>query len=156
MLSEEYKSIRLLWNDLGITDYYRFVFESVVVELSPKERSVFFEQEIASLEKTCSDLKKLTKDIKTREKILLLLRNFEEILLESEINSKLANDILFAFKNLRAISISIVKSFVCLREFNYFNHIKYDYENINKKKFFFERNYLIKVLTILIVDEIRY
>ena len=145
MFSEDSKSIRNLWNEVGVIDYYRFVFESIVNELLPKEKACFLELELENLEKVYDDLLQLTKEIQTREKILILIRHFEGILLESEINSKLANDILFAFKNLRMISINIVKIFDNLREFNHYNNMKFDYDKINKKKFFFEKNYLIKV-----------
>ena len=128
-----------------MTDYYRLVFESIVGDLSIKEKSYFLESEILYLEKIFEELKKLTKEIQTREKILVLLRHFEEILIENEINSKLANDILFSFKNLRLISINIVKYFKNLREFYHLNNYKFDVEKINKKKFHIERSYLVKV-----------
>jgi hypothetical protein len=121
------------------------IFESVIGDLSNKEKTYYLESELVYLERICEDLKKLTKEIQTREKILILLKHFEEILIENEINSKMANDILFSFKNLRVISINIVKSFKNLRDFNHYNNYKFDVEKMNKKRFYFERNYLIKV-----------
>ena len=104
IVSEEYLSIRTIWEEIGITEQYKFIFDSIINLISTREKSYFLEFELASLEKIYEDLKKLSKEIKTREKILTLLRHFEDILLESEINSKLANDILFSFKQLRLLS----------------------------------------------------
>ena len=145
ILNDDFKLIRIIWNEIGITEHFRFIFESIVNEISPKEKENFMEFELASLERIFEDLKKLSKEIKTREKIITLLRHFEEILIESEINSKLANDILFSFKNLRLLTINIVKLFSNLREFNHYNNFKFDHEKINKKKLYFDRNYLAKV-----------
>lgn len=47
--SEEMNTIQLMWEDLGVTESYKVVFENVVVDLDSQIRKDFLAFEITSL-----------------------------------------------------------------------------------------------------------
>lgn len=49
--SEEFENIRILWDDLGVTENYKNIFESLRKDIDPIMKQDLFEQEIDSLGK---------------------------------------------------------------------------------------------------------
>ena len=46
---EDYTNIKMLWDDLGVTDNYKLIFESLSKDIDPIMKQDLFEHEFASL-----------------------------------------------------------------------------------------------------------
>ena len=49
--TEEINVISSLWDDLGVTDYYRIIFESLMKDLDTQMKKEFLDHEMSSLKK---------------------------------------------------------------------------------------------------------
>jgi len=145
-ISEEMSIIHQLWDDLGVLENYRVIFRYICLELDHNAKNGFLEFELSSLRKLHDYFSKLTKEMQGRERVISLLRQYNNFLENDNISPKLTSDITQTFKNLRILSINIVHIFIQIREISSYNILcgKYDFDKINKS-FNYDRNYLIKV-----------
>lgn len=118
-----YQQIKSLWESLGVTLSFRSIFNNVSVQLVQIYRDGYFNYEINQLTSIFNKVSKINKDIDSREKIIELLKKYDEyILLEEakdkqiENDVKLINDIKKSLGDLRKISLSLVSSYVSLRK----------------------------------------
>ena len=146
-LSEELNIIQSIWDDLGVQENYRVIFQYISLELDAHSKKGFMEFELNSLNKLYDYFTKLTKEMLARERILSLLRQYNNFLENDNISQKLTTDIIQSFKNLRILSINIVNKFIQIRELSSYSILcgKYDFDKLNKA-FNYDRNYIIKVI----------
>ncbi len=145
-ISEEMNIIQSMWDDLGVLENYRVIFRYICLELDPTARKGFLDFEQQSLKKIYDFFSKLTKEIQGRERVISLLRQYNNFLENDNISPKLTSDITQTFKNLRILSINIVHIFIQIREISSYSILcgKFDFDRLNKN-FNYDRNYLIKV-----------
>ena len=153
-LKEQYKNIKKLWNDLGVTKEFQKVFEELSKKLSKKLKKEYYDYEMSQLNKFRDNLIKLSKNITSREKTIYLLKEldinyFQEITKDkpnTSILDKITGDIVQAIKHLRIHSVNAVNHMAKIRDICSYNIIcgKYDLDKINKI-YFFDKNYLIKM-----------
>lgn len=151
--AEDMNIVQSMWDDLGVKDDYRTIFEQIAKELDESSRKEFFEFENSSLKKFSDNLQKLSKEIQNREKSLTFLQQFTDFHI-SETNSakrealteKNLADIIQCFKNFRIQSINIVNHYNKIREICSYNIIngKFNLDKLNKN-YLFDRNYLLKM-----------
>lgn len=168
---EKYITIKSLWNETGVTDNYRTVYENIASQLETVYRNEYFDFEINSLKKYKEELVKLSTEIGAREKSLQLLNHLDKILSqdsethENNFNNpnnlaQTINDVIKTFQHLRVLSINIVNHFIKMRKISSFGILsgKYDLDKINQGAYgssnlpsnidllyHFDRNYLIKM-----------
>jgi hypothetical protein len=135
-----------MWDDLGVTEDYRMIFDNIAKELEDNLRKEFFDFEISSLKRFSDNLIKLSKEINGREKSIMMLHQFDDTLSKDKISEKLLNDMIQCIKNIRIQSINIVNHFNKIREICSYNVLggKFNLEKINKV-YLYDRNYLIKM-----------
>lgn len=153
-LKEQYKNIKKLWNDLGVTKEFQKVFEELSKKLSKKLKKEYYDYEMSQLNKFRDNLIKLSKNITSREKTIYLLKEldinyFQEITKDkpnTSILDKITGDIVQAIKHLRIHSVNAVNHMAKIRDICSYNIIcgKYDLDKINKI-YCFDKNYLIKM-----------
>jgi hypothetical protein len=145
-VSEEMSIIQSLWDDLGVLENYRVIFRYICLELDHTTKKSFLEFELTSLRKLYEHFSKLTKEMQGRERVISLLRQYNNFLENDNISPKLTSDITQTFKNLRILSINIVHIFMQIRELSSYSILcgKFDFDRVNKN-FNYDRNYLIKV-----------
>ena len=111
-----YSQIKSLWSMLGVTSSYKNIFDNVSLQLVPIYREGYYNYEIKQLMNLSTLINKTNKDIESREKIIQLIKKFDEYI-KLEENSqnttsipfdKLIADITKTLGDLRAISLSIV------------------------------------------------
>ena len=148
VLEEELNLVHSIWDDLGVTEEYRQVFESIVKELDEQIRKELFEFEITNLKKFSDCLFKLSKDINSRDKNITQLRIFDESLSDNKekLSEKVLAEIIQCIRNLRIQSINIVHHFNKIREISSYNLMagKFNLEKLNKT-YIYDKNYLIKM-----------
>ncbi len=148
VLEEELNLVHSIWDDLGVTEEYRKVFESIVKELDEQTRKELFEFEITSLKKFSNSLYKLSKDINSRDKNVSQLRILGESLSDNKekLSEKVLSEITQCIRNLRIQTINIVYHFNKIREISSYNLMagKFNLEKLNKT-YVYDKNYLIKM-----------
>jgi hypothetical protein len=169
---EKFILIKSLWNETGVTEAYRSVYENIACQLEPVYRNEYFDFEMNSLKKYKEKLVKLSNEIGAREKSLQLLNHFDKILSQdpemqennnynnSNHLAKTINDIIKTFQHLRVLSINIVNHFIKMRKISSYGILsgKYDLDRINTQAvglsnlpsnvdslYHFDKNYLIKM-----------
>lgn len=145
-ISDEMILIQSLWEDLGVLESFRVIFRYICLELDQNSKKGFQEFELNSLKKLNDYFNKLTKEIQGRERVISLLRQYNNFLENDNISPKLTSDITQTFKNLRILSINIVHIFIQIREISSYSILcgKYDFDKLNKN-LNYDRNYMIKV-----------
>ena len=152
--NKQLTKVEQMWDDLGVTDDFRAVFNENLSTLPKKRKMQMYKQEEKNLQRFADCLFKLSKSIYERENTILLIKDldityYEEKLNENQ-NEEEQNSILSkleqAFKHLRIHSVNSVNHMTKLREtFSYDNLCgKYNFDNINPE-FNYNRNYLIKM-----------
>ena len=151
--SEEMNIIQSMWDDLGVLDSYRVIFRYICLELDQNTKKSFLEYELSSLRKLYEYFSKLTKEMQGRERVISLLRQYNNFLENDNISPKLSSDISQTFKNLRILSINVVHIFIQIRELSSYSILcgKFDFDRVSKN-FNYDRNYLIKVNNVKIIE----
>jgi hypothetical protein len=145
--NEEYNVVQTMWDDLGVTEDYRQIFDSIAIEMDDRLRKEFFETEVSSMMRLSENLTKLNREVQSREKSMIMLHKFDEAFSRfNEVSEKIINDMKQCVKNIRIQSINIVNHFNKIREICSYEIIggKFDLDKINKV-YNFDRNYLIKM-----------
>ena len=146
-----YSQIKSLWSMLGVTSSYKNIFDNVSLQLVPIYREGYYNYEIKQLMNLSTLINKTNKDIESREKIIQLIKKFDEYI-KLEENSqnttsipfdKLIADITKTLGDLRAISLSIVNSYTKIRKEISYDVLmnKHDLDNIVN----FNRQYLLQM-----------
>ena len=152
ILDENFSSLIDLWNDLGVTNKFRYQFNKSLSPLSNEEKEISIKNEIKNLNKFRKNLMKFTDDVTQREKNIQLLREYDKkvksVFLKGakKLNNSNLNDIIKIIEELRYNSINCVNSLIKLRELSYYKSLKGKY-NFNKmnKNYIYNNDYLIKM-----------
>jgi hypothetical protein len=146
-ITEEMNMIQSFWDDLGVQESFRVIFKYICLELDQNSKKGYQEFELSNLKKLSEYFTKLTKEMQGRERVISLLRQYNNFLENDNISPKLTSDIIQTFKNLRILSINIIHIFLQIREITSYSILcgKFDFNKINKN-FNYDRNYLIKVI----------
>jgi hypothetical protein len=144
---QDFSEVLALWEDLGVTESYRLIFDSIAQELDQSFRKDFFEFELNSLKELQEQLKRLSQEVKARDKTIELLLRFDKLLIkEKEPETRVIDDIVKTLSHLRVLSVNIVKNLVKFRKMS--SHLilsgKFDAEKINRN-YAFDALYLIKM-----------
>lgn len=148
---EEYSTIINYWDDLGVTEVYRNIFDNTLEGLEPSFKKDFLDFETNSLKKFSDHLTKLSEEITAREKTIELFYKFDKLLAikekeKEEVGKKILDDIMSTITKFRILSINIVNHFMKIREISSYGVLvgKYELDNISRN-FTFDKNYLIKI-----------
>jgi hypothetical protein len=153
MFSEELNIVQSMWDDLGVTEGFRMLFEGIARELEESLRKEFIDFEIGALKKFSDNLmvnlffiKKLSKEIQNREKTIQLMQQFNETIEKEGFNENYIQDLVQCIKNIRIMSVNIVNYFIKIREICSYHILggKFDLDRLNKV-YQYDRNYLIKM-----------
>ena len=152
ILDENFSSLIDLWNDLGVTNKFRYQFNKSLYPLSNEEKEISIKNEIKNLNKFRKNLMKFTDDVTQREKNIQLLREYDKkvksVFLKGakKLNNSNLNDIIKIIEELRYNSINCVNSLIKVRELSYYKSLKGKY-NFNKmnKNYIYNNDYLIKM-----------
>ena len=149
--NEDFIIIKNMWQDLGVTEDYKFEFICSLKDLNENQKKELLGQEKKNLKRFRDYLLKLSKEITNREKNILTLKKFNEILdisvPEQKINESIINDIIKIIKFIRVNSVNSVHYIIKIREILSSNKTecgKFDIEKINKA-YLYDKNYLIKM-----------
>ena len=158
-LNEEYSIIQKIWNNLGVTYRYQFLFDNYIKTCSGTKIKNIFLNEKNNLRRFGESLLKLSKEIISRENNIHSLRRYIFALIngmnyfEEEENEnikknreKVIMNIISLIKSLRLNSVNAVTHFLKVREVvTYYTLIgKIDIKLISKE-YKYDENYLIKM-----------
>ena len=150
--SSEFKTIKNMWNDLGVNEKYKILFSNYLIKLNQKEKIELLESEKSYLKKFRDSLLKLSKEISIREKNIQNLKLIENEL-QKNINCEnkkkiesILNEIKQLIIQIRLNSINIVNYINKIREVSSYNinREKFNLDNINKA-YKYNKNILIKM-----------
>ena len=114
-LNEEFNSLIILWDDLGVTKEFQKQFKNSLLPLLNEEKLNYIQKEKIELTKFRNALLNFTKNVSQREKNIDLLKKYDEII---DINLSKLNDIQKIIENLRISSVNCVNSIIKLRSFS--------------------------------------
>ena len=142
-LNEEFNSLIILWDDLGVTKEFQKQFKNSLLPLLNEEKLNYIQKEKIELTKFRNALLNFTKNVSQRENNIFLLKKYSEII---NINNTKLNDIPKIIENLRIYSVNCVNSIIKLRSFSYYNTFngKFNFNNMNKA-YIYNDQYLIKM-----------
>ena len=143
---EELTLINTLWDELGITEDYKYQFNQIL-DLNLYDQKIIFIQEIENLQKFKNALIKLKKEIFNRENNIQNLIKIIKILdTDGIFNQNLLKEIINIIKNLRLNAVNIIIYINRVRElgFYYYFQGKWDLTKI-KKEFMYNNNYLLQM-----------
>ena len=143
---EELNVITTLWDELGVTEDYRYQFNQIIDSniYNPK---IIFIQEKENLQKFKTSLMKLKKEIINRENnIENLIKIIRMIDNQKELNQNILKDVINIIKNLRLNAVNIVIYINRVRElgFYYYFQGKWDLTKI-KNEYTYNNNYLLQM-----------
>ena len=146
---EEKNIVNSLWEELGITEEYKYNFNRILKSYNSYNTSVIFYQEKNNLEKFKTSLLKLKKEISSRETNITNLKKIIKKLDEKEesnTNSDLINEIISIIKQLRLNAINIVIYINRVRELSFYYYFqgKFDLTKI-KNEYIYDNNYLLQM-----------
>ena len=143
---EELSVITSLWDELGVTEDYKYQFNQILDSNIYNSRIMFF-QEKESLQKFKKSIINLKKEINNRENnIKNLLKIISIIDEEKEANINILKDAINIIKSLRLNAVNIVIYINRVRElgFYYYFQGKWDLTKI-KKEYTYNNNYLLQM-----------
>ena len=152
LISELFKEIKILWNDLGIKKEYQEEFISFILNNENSEkRNKYITFEKNSLMKLKKNLMNYMSEKENRTKNIKLLKQLNNdiyisFIRENKINSSLIIQIIECIKNIRISSINLVKNHLKIREnlFVFFTKDKINFD-VLYKNFLFDDNYLLRM-----------
>ena len=122
---DEFKIIKNMWNDLGVTQNYQIQFVNVIKKYNEENLINIFEQEKKNLKRFRDCLLKLSKEISNRKNNILTLKKFDEILEnnfpEQKINDSLIKEIIKIIQMIRVNSVKVVNYIIKIREISSYN-----------------------------------
>ena len=143
---EELNVITSLWDELGVTEDYKYQFNQILESNNYNSKILFF-QEKENLQKFKTSLIKLKKEINNRENniknLLKIIRIIDE---EKEANQNLLKEVVNIIKSLRLNAVNIVIYINRVRElgFYYYFQGKWDLTKI-KNEYIYNNNYLLQM-----------
>ena len=143
---EELSVITTLWDELGITEDYRYQFNKILKHNIYSSKMLFF-QEKESLQKFKTSLMKLKKEIYNRENNIENLIKIVKMIDAQKIENKvLLKEVVNIIKNLRLNAVNIVIYINRVRElgFYYYFQGKWDLTKL-KNEYMYNNNYLLQM-----------
>ena len=143
---EELNVITSLWDELGVTEDYKYQFNQIL-ESNNYNSKIIFIQEKENLQKFKTSLIKLKKEINNRENnIKNLLKIIKIIDDEKEANKNILKEVVNIIKSLRLNAVNIVIYINRVRElgFYYYFQGKWDLTKI-KNEYIYNNNYLLQM-----------
>ena len=143
---EELYVISTLWDELGVTEDYRYQFNQIL-ESNICNPKIMFCQEKENLKKFKTSLIKLKKEIYNRENnIENLIKIIKTLETQKEANQNLLKEAINIIKNLRLNAVNIVIYINRVRElgFYYYFQGKWDLTKI-KNEYMYNNNYLLQM-----------
>ena len=143
---EELYVISTLWDELGVTEDYRYQFNQIL-ESNICNPKIMFCQEKENLKKFKTSLIKLKKEIYNRENnIENLIKIIKTLETQKEANQNLLKEAINIIKNLRLNAVNIVIYINRVRElgFYYYFQGKWDLTKI-KSEYMYNNNYLLQM-----------
>ena len=143
---EELNVITTLWDELGVTEDYRYQFNQII-DSNIYNSKIIFIQEKENLQKFKTSLMKLKKEIINRENnIENLIKIIRMIDNQKELNQNILKDVINIIKNLRLNAVNIVIYINRVRElgFYYYFQGKWDLTKI-KNEYTYNNNYLLQM-----------
>ena len=144
---DELDIINALWDELGITEEYKFYFNQTLQSFNYYNSKIIFLQEKESLQKFKTSLMKLKKEISQREFNITNLKNIIKLIdAKKEANSEEIKEIINLIKSLRLNAVNIVIYINRVRElgFYYYFQGKWDLTKI-KNEYMYDNNYLLQM-----------
>ena len=144
---DELDIINALWDELGITEEYKFYFNQTLQSFNYYNSKIIFLQEKESLQKFKTSLMKLKKEISQREFNITNLKKIIKIIdAKKEANSEEIKEIINLIKSLRLNAVNIVIYINRVRElgFYYYFQGKWDLTKI-KNEYMYDNNYLLQM-----------
>jgi len=143
---EELLVITTLWDELGITEDYRYQFNKILKHNIYDSKMLFF-QEKENLQKFKTSLMKLKKEIYNRENNIENLIKVVKMIDAQKIENKvLLKEVVNLIKNLRLNAVNIVIYINRVRElgFYYYFQGKWDLTKL-KEEYMYNNNYLLQM-----------
>ena len=144
---EEIFIINTLWDELGITEEYKYYFNKLIKSFNSYYSNIILFQEKENLQKFKTSLIKLKKEISNRETNINKMKKIIKILdAEKEPNSNLIKEIVKIIKNLRLNAVNIVIYINRVRELSFYYYFqgKLDLTKI-KNEYMYNNNYLLQM-----------
>ena len=144
---EEIFIINTLWDELGITDEYKYYFNKLIKPFNSYYSNIILFQEKESLQKFKTTLIKLKKEISNRETNINKLKKIIKILdTEKEPNPNIIKEIVKIIKNLRLNAVNIVIYINRVRELSFYYYFqgKLDLTKM-KNEYMYNNNYLLQM-----------
>ena len=147
--NQQYESLINLWKDLGVTIEFQEEFKKMFSLLIEEEKEICIHNEKKTLKKVRNSIKKLIKEISSREKNIQLLIKLNEIIENDEENiddDSVIIDSVNLLKKIRINSLYCVNNLIKIREITLFQkqNGKYNTKNMNSS-YKYNENYLMKM-----------
>ncbi len=146
--NQQYESLIKLWNDLGVTKEFQDEFKKMFSLLTEEEKEICIHNEKKNIKKVRNAIKKLIKEISSREKNIQVLIKFNEIIgnEEENIDDSIIIDSVNILKKVRINSLNCVNNLIKVREITLFHkqNGKYNIKNMDPS-YKYNENYLMKM-----------
>ena len=143
--------IQNIWNELGITEQYKYNFISYTDKMTKMERINIFEHEINTLKKLIDSLNCLKNEVEAREKGIELLKKHSRLIERYIVEGNLIDPegetlqkICDIIKDLRIKAINIINIYSKINKIINQNYEKYDLQLL-KEEYMYDSNYLKKM-----------
>ena len=120
----ELSVISTLWDELGITEDYKYQFNQILESNIYSQKMIFY-QEKENLQKFKTSLIKLKKEINNRENnISNLIKKIKSFDVKKEANKSLLKEVISIIKNLRLNAVNIVIYINRVRELGFYYYFQ--------------------------------
>ena len=145
-VKSELEALSSLWDELGITEDYKYHFNQIV-ESNIYNPKIMFYQEKENLQKFKTSLMKLKKEIKNRENnINNLIKKIKIIEAQKEANQSILKEVINIIKNLRLNAMNIVIYINRVRELGFYYYFQGKWDLIKiKDEYLYNNNYLLQM-----------
>ena len=145
-VKSELEALSSLWDELGITEDYKYHFNQIV-ESNIYNPKIMFYQEKENLQKFKTSLMKLKKEIKNRENnINNLIKKIKIIEAQKEASQSILKEVINIIKNLRLNAMNIVIYINRVRELGFYYYFQGKWDLIKiKDEYLYNNNYLLQM-----------
>ena len=142
----ELSVISTLWDELGITEDYKYQFNQILESNIYSQKMIFY-QEKENLQKFKTSLIKLKKEINNRENnISNLIKKIKSFDVKKEANKSLLKEVISIIKNLRLNAVNIVIYINRVRELGFYYYFQGKWDLIKlKDEYLYNNNYLLQM-----------
>jgi len=145
-IKNELSVISTLWDELGITEDYKYQFNQILESNIYSQKMIFY-QEKENLQKFKTSLIKLKKEINNRENnISNLIKKIKSFDVKKEANKSLLKEVISIIKNLRLNAVNIVIYINRVRELGFYYYFQGKWDLIKlKDEYLYNNNYLLQM-----------